>query len=186
MSSVNPAGPTLKQLSLVAIAVKISNDPEIKAYDGFPFKIIRYRANDVPESANDPTSTMWEEIVSKKISCLGLLPETLKSELRYFIHLICLEIYKWQKDHKACAFSSEVLQRCFCWNSQAKIDRIKTAKALIDNQCQCKSVLHTLALIYGFKSYTTSIWQEMNDSEIKAYFFSYHNRVRDLIRDQET
>ncbi|GFU24836.1 hypothetical protein TNCV_1279791 [Trichonephila clavipes] len=90
MSSVNPAGPTLKQLSLVAIAVKISNDPEIKAYDGFPFKIIRYRANAVPESGNCPTSTMWEEIVSKKISCLGLLPETLKSELRspYTFHSV--------------------------------------------------------------------------------------------------
>ncbi|GFX22874.1 hypothetical protein TNCV_2606161 [Trichonephila clavipes] len=172
MSSINPTVPTLKQMSLVVIAVKISNDPEIKAYDGFPFKMIRFRANAIPESANDPTSTMWEEIVSKKISCLGL-PKNLEMEIRLFIHPICLEIDKWQKDHKYCPFHSNYLQRYFCWNSQGKIDRIKTAKALLDNQCQCKPVLRMLADMYGFNSYATSIWQTMDSSERRDFIALY-------------
>ncbi|GFY78007.1 hypothetical protein TNIN_338331 [Trichonephila inaurata madagascariensis] len=140
MSSVKPAMPTLKQMSLVVIAVKISNDPELKAYDGFPFKVVRFRANAVPECVNDPTSTMWEEIVSRKISCLSVLPKNLERELRSFIHLICLEIDEWQQDHKNCPFPSEVLQRDFCWNPQGKIDRTKTARALIKNRLQFKPV----------------------------------------------
>ncbi|GFS37693.1 hypothetical protein TNIN_414661 [Trichonephila inaurata madagascariensis] len=74
---------------------------------------------------------MWEEIVSRKISCLSVLPKNLEIELRSFIHLICLEIDEWQQDHKNCPFPSEVLQRDFCWNPQGKIDRTKTARALI-------------------------------------------------------
>ncbi|GFS28993.1 hypothetical protein TNIN_398531 [Trichonephila inaurata madagascariensis] len=145
MSSCNPAVPTLKQMSLVVIAVKISNDPEIKAYDGFPFKMIRFRANGVPESTNDPTSKMWEEIVSKNISCLGLLPNNLKSELRSFVHLICLEIDEWQTDHKVCPFPSEVLQRCLRWNPQGKIDRLKSVNTLLNEKGQCQSTCFVLA-----------------------------------------
>ncbi|GFY45718.1 hypothetical protein TNIN_458441 [Trichonephila inaurata madagascariensis] len=188
MSSFNQAVPTLKQMSLVVIAVKISNDPEIKAYDGFPFKMIRFRANGVPESTNDPTSKMWEEIVSKKISCLGLLPNNLESELRSFVHLICLEIDEWQKDHKVCPFPSEVLQRCLRWNPQGKIDRLKSVNTLLNEKGQCQSTCFVLARKYGLYSYSTYIWQkmekmvEMERVEREIYITSKFISLRDMLR----
>ncbi|GFY40302.1 hypothetical protein TNIN_91021 [Trichonephila inaurata madagascariensis] len=183
MSSVNPAVPTLKQMSFVVIAVKISNDPEIKAYDCFPFKMIRCRSNAVPESTNDPTSNMWEEIVSKKISCLGLLPNNLKSELRSFLNLICLEVDEWQKDHKFCPFPSEVLQRCLRWNPQGKIDRLKSVKTLLNEKGQCQSSCFELARKYGLDSYANYIWQKMDRVERKiSLLFSEFNSEWDMLR----
>ncbi|GFY42443.1 hypothetical protein TNIN_238021 [Trichonephila inaurata madagascariensis] len=153
MISCNRSVPTLQQMSLVVIAVKICNDPEIKAlmkkygsvsfaipsreiqiflnkkppesssrkmyrlyytemqyillantstywgsrnltnlYDGFYFNIYGFTANDFP-------SRKWEALVSRKVSTLGL-PKIIKNELVPLIRCICLEINKWQEDHK--------------------------------------------------------------------------------------
>ncbi|GFT78215.1 uncharacterized protein TNCV_4335811 [Trichonephila clavipes] len=208
----DPVVPTLQQMSFVAMAVSICNDPELKVLMkkygalsfAFPSKELGIFLNkEAPKSskqiiyklyieefmytlfsrtstywrstglcsdgfkstANNLPSTMWEEMVLKKISSLGL-PNIIRYELMSIIRCICIELHKWKKEHKEkFGFNFENYQRCFCWNAQGKIDRIKTAKSLINDKSLPFFVRFNLARHNGFESDVISLWEKMNSFE---------------------
>ncbi|GFY54096.1 uncharacterized protein TNIN_465711 [Trichonephila inaurata madagascariensis] len=221
----HPVVPTLQQMSLLVIAVKICNDPEVKAFMKiygpisfvFPCKELRTFLNkELPEStdrmmyklhlneikfgflANSPTSVylrgfdssfdefhfakngytandlpciMWEETVSRKISCLGL-PNIMRGELMSIIRCICIEIDRWHKDHKDIFhFDFIDFQRYFCWNSQGKIDRAKTAQSLINDESLHISERYNFARHYCFENDVKFLWKKLTDGD-KIYYSS--------------
>ncbi|GFU48793.1 uncharacterized protein TNCV_4468411 [Trichonephila clavipes] len=113
-------------------------------------------------TTNDLPSTLWEEIVSKKISRLPL-PHIIKSELMSVIRCICLEIDRWEKDHKD-SFELDFLnlQNYICWTPQGKIDRINTAKSLVNDENLPISQRYNLARHYVFVEDVISISKKMN------------------------
>ncbi|GFT65277.1 uncharacterized protein TNCV_1559311 [Trichonephila clavipes] len=94
----------------------------------FKPKISKMRKNILPFAR-------WEELVKKRISSL---PQLLKHELLDVIRSVSIEIDKWIKYHFqdwqnfsgiACSALYD-----FQWNSLGKIDRVRTASALIVNE----------------------------------------------------
>ncbi|GFT56570.1 uncharacterized protein TNCV_4056661 [Trichonephila clavipes] len=90
-------------------------------------KISKMRKNILPFAR-------WEELVKKRISSL---PQLLKHELLDVIRSVSIEIDKWIKYHfkdwqsfsGACSALYD-----FQWNSLGKIDRLRTASALVVNE----------------------------------------------------
>ncbi|GFR14292.1 uncharacterized protein TNCT_461131 [Trichonephila clavata] len=217
---------TLQQMSCVVIAVKVCNDPEVKAFMKihgpvsfvFPSKELRIFLNkESPEStdrmmlqlseikfgflANSPTSVylrgfashfdefnftkhgftekdlpciMWEELVSRKISSLGL-PIILRKMLMPIIRCICLEIDRWHKDHKDIFhFDFVDFQRYFCWNSQGRINRAKTAQSLIKDESLRISERYNFARHYCFEKDVRILWKKLEEGD-KLYFSSIGN-----------
>ncbi|GFQ87698.1 uncharacterized protein TNCT_82331 [Trichonephila clavata] len=127
-------------------------------YDDFSFNSFGFTANNLP-------STTWEEMIFRKISCIDL-PNILGYELMSIIRCICLEIYRWQKMHEdsiGCVFSD--IQKFLCWDAQGKINRIKTAKSLINNESIRISERYNLARHYGFERDVLSLWEKMSIAE---------------------
>ncbi|GFS37690.1 uncharacterized protein TNIN_414651 [Trichonephila inaurata madagascariensis] len=113
-------------------------------------------------TTSDLPSKLWEEIVSKKISCLPL-PNIIKSQLMSIIRCICLEIDRWKKDHRD-NFELDFLnlQNYICWTSQGKIDRVRTAKSLINDENLPISKRFNLARHYCFVEDVISLLKKMN------------------------
>ncbi|GFU24844.1 uncharacterized protein TNCV_1279831 [Trichonephila clavipes] len=98
-----------------------------------------------PLTENNLPCMMWEELISKKISSLGL-PYSMKSELMTLIRCICIEIDQWQKEHEdVFRFQCIDFLTYFCWNSHGKIDKVKTAKSLINDESLCIIARYNLA-----------------------------------------
>ncbi|GFY46746.1 uncharacterized protein TNIN_417571 [Trichonephila inaurata madagascariensis] len=118
------------------------------------FNAHRFTKNNLP-------CMMWEELISKKISSLPL-PNSMKSKLMPLMRCICMEIDQWQKDHEDI-FKTQCIdfQRYFCWNSQGKIDRLKTGKSLINDETLCVIDRYNLARLYFFVSDVISLWEKV-------------------------
>ncbi|GFT64545.1 uncharacterized protein TNCV_649421 [Trichonephila clavipes] len=91
-------------------------------------KISKMRKNILPFAR-------WEELVKKRISSL---PQLLKHELLDVIRSFSNEIDKWIKYHfqdwqRFSGISCSAVNN-FQWNSLGKIDRVRTASALIVNE----------------------------------------------------
>ncbi|GFY40303.1 uncharacterized protein TNIN_91031 [Trichonephila inaurata madagascariensis] len=86
----------------------------------------------------------------------------MKSKLMPLMRCICMEIDQWQKDHEDI-FRSQCIdfQRYFCWNSQGKIDRVKTGKSLINDENLCVIERYNLARLYFFVSDVISLWEKL-------------------------
>ncbi|GFY60678.1 uncharacterized protein TNIN_493171 [Trichonephila inaurata madagascariensis] len=124
----------------------------------FCFNRFEFTANNLP-------STTWEEMVLKKISCL-CLPNIMRYELMSIIRCICIEIDRWKKEHKQkFEFDFEDCQRYFCWNAQGKIDRMKTAKSMINNKSLSIFERFNLARHYGFESDVISLREKLHSFE---------------------
>ncbi|GFQ65974.1 uncharacterized protein TNCT_116671 [Trichonephila clavata] len=150
-----------------------SPDPQLNEY--------RFTENNLP-------CVMWEELISRKISCLAL-PNSLKSVLMSLMRCICIEIYQWQKDHKDIfRFQLIDFQRYFCWNSEGKIDKVKTAKSLIDDESLCITDRYNLARLYFFVSDVICLWKELpplfkdevRDSDDQKVWFQYIEKRTDV------
>ncbi|GFY40288.1 uncharacterized protein TNIN_217941 [Trichonephila inaurata madagascariensis] len=114
-------------------------------------------------TTDDLPSTLWEEMVSKKISCLPL-PNILERELMPVIRCICLEIDRWQKDHKNISELDFLeLQNYISWTPQGKINRIDTAKSLIRDENIPICERYNLARHYGFLDDVVSLLKKMNE-----------------------
>ncbi|GFR28297.1 uncharacterized protein TNCT_210231 [Trichonephila clavata] len=137
-------------------------------YNDFCFNTDRFTLNNLP-------STMWEVMVLKKISCLDF-PNILRNELVSIIRCVCLEIYRWHMEHEKENFEFEILdiQKYFCWNGKGKINRIKTAKSLINNESLSVSARYKLARHYGFERDVLSLWEIMSIDEK-----DYEKQLRD-------
>ncbi|GFX73661.1 uncharacterized protein TNCV_5025651 [Trichonephila clavipes] len=221
----NPVVPTLQQMSVLVIAVKVCNDPEVKAFmkiygpvsfvipskelhtflnkelpvrtdrmmyklhfneikfgfvansptsaylRGFDTSVYKFHSTKNGFTADDLPSITWEEIVSRKISSLGI-PNIMRSELISIIRCICIEIDRWHKDHKDIFhFDFIDFQRYFCWSSQGKIDRAKTAQSLIKNETLRISERYNFARHYCFENDVKFLWKKLKEGD-KIYFSS--------------
>ncbi|GFX59831.1 uncharacterized protein TNCV_4130741 [Trichonephila clavipes] len=135
---------------------------------------------------------MWEELISKKISSLPL-PNSMKSKLMPLMRCICIEIDQWQKVHEDIfQFQSTDFQRYFCWNAHGKIDRVKTAKSLINQESICITERYHLARLYLFVSDVISLWEKLPlllkcqvpDDDNHKLWFQYITTKNDEILNQ--
>ncbi|GFY43356.1 uncharacterized protein TNIN_90681 [Trichonephila inaurata madagascariensis] len=110
---------------------------------------------------NNLPCMMWEELISKKISTLPL-PQSMKSKLMPLMRCICVEIDQWKKHHEDIfQFHCIDFQRYFCWNTHGKIDRVKTAKSLINDESLSITERYNLARRYVFVSDVISLWEKL-------------------------
>ncbi|GFT78232.1 uncharacterized protein TNCV_4335941 [Trichonephila clavipes] len=140
---------------------------------------------------------MWEELISKKISSLPL-PNSMKSKLMPLMRCICIEIDQWHKSHKDIfQFQNTDFQRYFCWNANGKIDRVKTAKSLMNDESLCITERYHLARLYFFVSDVISLWKRLSplalfqanldydqDEYSQKLWFLYITRKTDEILNQ--
>ncbi|GFU76050.1 uncharacterized protein TNCV_1239341 [Trichonephila clavipes] len=123
----------------------------------------------------------FEILVDKKLSTLPL-PYTLKKVVTDLVRLAFIEHYKWLQDHdtiinyyrKSLGSTRNIASsnRHFHWTQDNKIDRYKTAKAIIaDDKINIRDRF-MLASYYCFQEDVLLIWEKMNDVE-KNFFNKY-------------
>ncbi|GFS54319.1 uncharacterized protein TNCV_4808351 [Trichonephila clavipes] len=110
----------------------------------------------------------WEILVDQKLSTLSL-PNIFKKEVMALVRLVLIESYKWLQDHKTIIESSTKLQNLFHWTQDNKIDRHKTAKAIIDVDNIDIRYRFKLASHYCFQDDVFSIWEILDDAQ-RNYF----------------
>ncbi|GFY46747.1 uncharacterized protein TNIN_417581 [Trichonephila inaurata madagascariensis] len=139
-----------------------SNVSNSMYYYGISNPVLYHHWNEHRFVENILPCMMWEELISKKISSLPL-PNSMKWKLMPLVRCICIEMEKWQKDHKDIfQFQSTDFQRNFCWNSQGRIDRVKTAKSLINDESLCITERYHLARLYFFVSDIISLGNKLD------------------------
>ncbi|GFQ69140.1 uncharacterized protein TNCT_159991 [Trichonephila clavata] len=106
----------------------------------------------------------WEILLNQKLSSLSL-PNKLKKEVTSFVRLVFLESYKWFQDHKPIIKSTTNLQNHFQWTQDNKIDRQKTAKAIIHDDSIDIRDRFILASNYCFQEDVLSIWGILDDAQ---------------------
>ncbi|GFR19398.1 uncharacterized protein TNCT_252411 [Trichonephila clavata] len=106
----------------------------------------------------------WEILLKQKLSSLSL-PDIFKKEVTALVRLVLIESYKWFQDHRLIIKPDTSLQNRFRWTQDNKIDRQKTAKAIIhDNSID---IVHRfiLASQYCFQEDVLSIWGILDDAQ---------------------
>ncbi|GFY70347.1 uncharacterized protein TNIN_395761 [Trichonephila inaurata madagascariensis] len=156
--------PPRKKVGLVINKSKyklLSNISRSMYFPNISNSVPHYPCNEYRFTENNLPCMEWEELISKKISSLPL-PNSMKSKLMPLMRCICMEIDQWQKDHEDI-FRSQCIdfQRYFCWNSQGKIDRVKTGKSLINDENLCVIERYNLARLYFFVSDVISLWEKL-------------------------
>ncbi|GFY43357.1 uncharacterized protein TNIN_90691 [Trichonephila inaurata madagascariensis] len=118
------------------------------------FNILQITENNLP-------CMMWEKLILEKISSLPL-PNNMKSKLMPLMRCICIEINQWNKHHEDIfRFQCIDFQRYFCWNSKGRIDRVKTAKSLVNDESLLITERFKLARRYLFLSDVMSLWEKL-------------------------
>ncbi|GFQ84743.1 uncharacterized protein TNCT_673661 [Trichonephila clavata] len=109
----------------------------------------------------------WEILLNQKISTLSL-PDMFKKEVTALVKLIVIESHKWLQDHETTIKSTRNFQNHFHWTQDIKIDRQKTAKAIIaDDNIDIRDRF-MLAVLYCFEDDIFSLWQK--SSSLQQYF----------------
>ncbi|GFQ79555.1 uncharacterized protein TNCT_587021 [Trichonephila clavata] len=120
------------------------------------------------------SNKQWEILFGQKISALPL-PDIFKKEIAPLVKLVLIESYKWLYDHKTIIKSTTNLQHHFHWTNDIKIDRQKTAKAIIaDNNIHIKDRF-MVASYYCFQEDVLPIWGILDDAQ--QYFFEKSNFI---------
>ncbi|GFX58427.1 uncharacterized protein TNCV_320091 [Trichonephila clavipes] len=109
----------------------------------------------------------WEILVGQQIYTLPL-PNIIKKEVTALVKLVFLEYDKWLYDHARIMHTmmdTTNLQQLFHWTQDNKIDRLKTAKAIIaDNNMDTRGRF-MLACHYCFQEDVFSIWGILDDTQ---------------------
>ncbi|GFR25151.1 uncharacterized protein TNCT_289511 [Trichonephila clavata] len=105
----------------------------------------------------------WEILVDQKLSALSL-PNMFKKEVMALVRLIVIEYFKWLQDHKPIIMSTTNLEDHFHWTQDNKIDRQKSAKAIIADVSIDIRDRFMLASHYCFQEYVLSIWEILDDA----------------------
>ncbi|GFR29706.1 hypothetical protein TNCT_360051 [Trichonephila clavata] len=109
----------------------------------------------------------WEILLNQKLSTLSL-PNMFKKEVTALVRLVVIESYKWWRNHKTTIKSTTNLQNHFHWTQDIKINRQKTAKAIIaDDNIDIKDRF-MLALLYCFEDDMFSLWRK--SISLQQYF----------------
>ncbi|GFT06759.1 uncharacterized protein TNCV_643131 [Trichonephila clavipes] len=116
----------------------------------------------------------FESLVDRKLSTLSL-PYMFKKEVTDLVRLAFIERYKWLQNHETITnFNWNLLcsTRNFHWTQDNKIDRGKTAKAIIADKIDIRNRF-MLASHYCFEEHVLLIWEKLND--VEKYFFGYYS-----------
>ncbi|GFR04235.1 uncharacterized protein TNCT_5211 [Trichonephila clavata] len=105
-----------------------------------------------------------EILVDQKLSTLSL-PNIHKNEVMTLVRFVLIESYKWLQDHTKLMLSTTNLQNYFQWTQDNKIDRQKTAKAIIHDDSINTIDRFILASNYCFQEDVLSIWGILNDAQ---------------------
>ncbi|GFW02594.1 uncharacterized protein TNCV_2456091 [Trichonephila clavipes] len=95
----------------------------------------------------------WEVLVDKKVSSFPL-PQSIQKEVR----LIVIQVDKWLEDHARIPMSITSSHIRFHWTQDAKIDRVKTAKAMIANNVIDVKDRFLVACQYCFEDDVVLLW----------------------------
>ncbi|GFS41017.1 uncharacterized protein TNIN_67431 [Trichonephila inaurata madagascariensis] len=109
----------------------------------------------------------WEILVGQKISAL-LLPNIFKKEVTALVRLVFVESDKWLHDHARIMdtmMDTANLKHHFHWTQDNKIDRQKTAKAIIADGNMDTRGRFMLACHYCFQEDVFSIWGILDDTQ---------------------
>ncbi|GFR08873.1 hypothetical protein TNCT_655871 [Trichonephila clavata] len=100
----------------------------------------------------------WEILLNQKFSTLPL-PNKFKKEMVALVRLVLIESYIWFQDHKTTIESTRNLQNHFHWTQDNKIDRQKTAKAIIHDDSIDIRDRFMLSVLYCFEDDVFSLWR---------------------------
>ncbi|GFR30121.1 uncharacterized protein TNCT_379601 [Trichonephila clavata] len=106
----------------------------------------------------------WEILVGQKLSALPL-PDICRKEIAPLIKLVLIESYEWLLNHMTIIKSTTNLQHHFHWTHYNKIDRQKTAKAIIADDNIDITDRFMLACNYCFQEDVLSIWGILDDAQ---------------------
>ncbi|GFQ93814.1 uncharacterized protein TNCT_468951 [Trichonephila clavata] len=106
----------------------------------------------------------WEILVGQKISALPL-HDIFKKEIAPLVKLVLIESYKWLHDHKTIIKSTTNVQHHFHWTHDNKINRQKTAKAIIADDNIDITDRFMLACNYCFQEDVLLIWGILDDAQ---------------------
>ncbi|GFR32908.1 uncharacterized protein TNCT_230981 [Trichonephila clavata] len=164
---------SLQQMCLSKIALVAYNDPDIKHFT----------------NTYDIHSCIWamETLVGQKISTLPL-PNIIRKEVLALVRLTFIESDKWLEDHAQIMMYTTNLQNSFHWTQDNKIDRQKTARAIVAKNNIDISDRFLLACHYCFEDDVFSLWGKLNSQQQKFFQKSKFEIVRiwaDWIRDGE-
>ncbi|GFQ69133.1 hypothetical protein TNCT_159931 [Trichonephila clavata] len=82
-----------------------------------------------------------------------------------FVRFVFIESYKWLQDHEKVMLFTTNLQNYFQWTQDNKIDRQKTAKAIIHDDSIDLIDRFTLASHYCIQEDVLSIWGILDDGQ---------------------
>ncbi|GFQ78003.1 uncharacterized protein TNCT_542871, partial [Trichonephila clavata] len=106
----------------------------------------------------------WEILLNQKLFSLTL-PHMFKKEVTTLVRLVLIESYKWFQDHELIIKPDTSLQNHFRWTQDNKIDRQKTAKAIIHDDSIDIVDRFILASQYCFQEDVLSIWGILDDAQ---------------------
>ncbi|GFY48932.1 uncharacterized protein TNIN_200521 [Trichonephila inaurata madagascariensis] len=106
----------------------------------------------------------FELLVDQKLSTLSL-PNIFKKEVTFLVRLVCIESDKWVQDHSRITKFTTSLLHHFHWTQDNKIDRHKTAKAIVaDDNIDIRDRF-MIASHYCFQEDVFSIWEILDDTQ---------------------
>ncbi|GFY44405.1 uncharacterized protein TNIN_108811 [Trichonephila inaurata madagascariensis] len=115
--------------------------------------------------------TIWENFVQCKIFTFSL-PRVLEDKLFVSVRHVCMEIENWFQDHSDILRRSRefqiVTQHLLQWNSRGKIDRVKTAKAMVVADRLPAREKYIMAFEYCFREDLPSLWEQLDTSDKKC------------------
>ncbi|GFT29333.1 hypothetical protein NPIL_475081 [Nephila pilipes] len=104
-----------------------------------------------------------DPILKKKVWSLDL-PLLIKKKITFQMRQLKREIENWYCDHKLM-FKKDLFRPIkFVWKGNGKIDRLKTARSLIECQSSDISKRFQLACVYWLEEETKKLWDEMNET----------------------
>ncbi|GFX53974.1 uncharacterized protein TNCV_1155051 [Trichonephila clavipes] len=113
---------------------------------------------------------IWEDHVQCKISTF-FLPKVLEDKLLLSVRHVHMEIENWFQDHSDILHRSRefqiVIQQLLQWNSRGKIDRVKTAKAMVVAGRLPTREKYIMAFWYCFREDLPSLWEQLDTSDRK-------------------
>ncbi|GFQ69137.1 hypothetical protein TNCT_159971 [Trichonephila clavata] len=122
----------------------------------------------------------WEFLIGQKISALQL-QNILKKEAAALVRLVFVESDKWLHDHARIMdtiMDTKNLQNNFYWTQHNKIDRQKTAKAIIANNYIDTRGRFIVACHYCFQEDVFSLWGILDDAQQNLLLLSSYDIER--------
>ncbi|GFT29173.1 uncharacterized protein NPIL_671431 [Nephila pilipes] len=155
---------SLEWLALTKSATLVYNDIELSEH--------------IKPTANYFISVDLKEldpILKKKVWSLDL-PLLIKKKITFQMRQLKREIENWYCDHKLMFKKGLFRPIKFVWKGNGKIDRLKTARSIIECKSCDISKRFQMACVYWLEEETKKLWDEMNETarrDLSAKRLSY-------------